>query len=180
MKKKISTFRKLLIMLVAILLFFGGYNLTWYLLKYHPYQQLCTNMQLNDDSERKRYYANDKNYLYTVKMPSYLGFEGGFLSITPNEGQNLVVEEDGQITMSTEAYVSMFIWPQIFRETKYAVMISEGTSFSQLYIDKNLNYIPFDNESIIEIKKNEQMINEHYEQIKEMLEGAQVMWGEKI
>lgn len=68
-----SPFKKLMILLMVILLIFGGWNLSWYLLKLRPYQKLAENLELTNiggDDEMQRYFLEKDGYSFTRKYPT--------------------------------------------------------------------------------------------------------------
>lgn len=68
-----------------------------------------------------RYYKNDEQYTYFVKYPDYLSTTG-----------NLAVSVRGD-----EAGVQAFlIWPTLFGEQKYGLIIDDETGSYQIYTDK--------------------------------------------
>lgn len=180
MKKQMSTSKKLLLMLIIILVIFGSYNLAWYLLKYRPYTKYISSFHSNNDSERERYYTTDDYYSYVVKMPPYLGFESGFLGVSSNEEGSININESGEIAKNSSPSLVLYIWPQIIGDTEYGIMIINGLEMQQLHIDRNINYIPYKNETDNEIKKHEEMINDNYKQIYDMINGAKKIWGDNI
>lgn len=85
-KQKNIGFKRLTVMLIVILFIFAAYNLVWYFLKYQLYHRLCADFQKSDEGLRgQRYSYSDTEYTYSIKMPAYLSFEGGFISISSNE-----------------------------------------------------------------------------------------------
>ena len=168
-------------MLAVILMFFGCYNLVWFVTKYHPYHEFCNDMQSIKVEEISKYYIKDDKYTYIVKMPAYLGFGGGFLNVSYSESPKIVLNEDGKKELLVDnANITLFAWPNFTKETEYGVMIVEGQTMTQLYINENLDYVPFDYETIAEISEHEQIIMNHYQQISELMNAMKKMWGEKL
>lgn len=177
MKKKVSTFQKLSIMLIVILLFFGSLNFAWYVLKYRPYQQFVSKMTLGDDPELPRYYASDEKYTYIVKMPGYLSYGSGFMHVEPLGADEIYVDENGELLSDSDTSVGMFIWPGVFGETRYGATIWEGEESWQLYINEKLEYIPYEHELPTEIEANQKLISKYQTEIEEVMAAAQAMWG---
>lgn len=173
-KSKNISFKKLIIMLIIILLIFAVYNLTWYFLKYQPYHKLCANLEKSDEGLRgQRYSYSDADYTYLIKMPSYLSFQGGFINVASNNKISQHTENGAQIQYPS---CSLFIWPQIMKETKYGVSVFEDDEIYMLAIDKELNYVPNDSELSAEIESKETIINNHYKEISEIMNAVNNMW----
>ncbi|MBR1592831.1 MAG: zf-HC2 domain-containing protein [Ruminococcus sp.] len=165
--------------LCVFLVIFGIWNVSWYFLKYRPYDKLCSNMQPSGIGKGTQFRTEDAQFSYMVKMPEYLSFEGGFISISPVNKQkhDIYIDENGNPEYDITPYVVMFIWPQINGETVYGADIICGSVGYQMYIDKSLNLIPFENQSDEEIEKYEKMISEQYDKIKALMNAADNMWG---
>ena len=81
-------------------------------------------MQQNEFSNiiTPRYYKNDEQYTYFVKYPDYLSITGNLAVSVRNE----------------EAGVQAFlIWPTLFGEQQYGLMIADETGSYQIYTDKD-------------------------------------------
>lgn len=181
MKKKLSTFKKLIILFAGILIILAGYNLVWFIIKYSPYHNFCASMPSNKNEENNSYSYKDDNFTYTVKMPAYLGFGGGFLNVAPNEPAKIILNEDTDATsVENKVSINLFAWPKFRKETQYGVMIIEGQMMTQLYINENLEYIPFDYETSSEISEHEQKLIEHHQQISKLMNAMQTMWGDDL
>ena len=193
-KKKFSPFKKLMILLIVILLIFGIWNLSWYVLKFRPYQKLAEKLDLinvggGDDDELQRYFLEKDGYSFTVAMPSYLGFEGGFCRIsTYNNYENYVdlEEESNEETKEDSKEVtgySFYYYPRIFEDDQYALFVEmgEGESFEffPIYVTENLEYLnmPELEKSEAEIEEDKKMLKENHEALEKLMEQKIEMWG---
>ena len=175
-KQKNIGFKRLTVMLIVILLMFAAYNLVWYFLKYQPYHRLCADFQKSDEGLRgERYSYSDTDYTYSIKMPAYLSFEGGFISVSSNKKISQYAENGAEVQQSS---CTIFIWPQIMKETKYGAAIFEQDNSYMLYIDKGINYVANDGELPSETKSNEEIISNHYNEISEIMNAVDKMWGD--
>ena len=184
-KLKRSKITKIMSVVLCILLVvFAGWNVSWYFLKYRPYKKLCDCMQSSDIGKGTQYYAEDSQFSYVVKMPAYLSFSGGFVSVSSVERHRVYIDENASpvydVTPDENSYVYLFIWIQINEETVYGADIIYGSTGYQMYIDKSLNLIPFENQSAEEIEKYEKMIAENYDKIEALMNAARNMWGDNI
>lgn len=181
MKKKLSTFKKLVILFVSILIILAGYNLVWFIIKYSPYHNYCASMPSNKNEGNNSYSYKDDNFTYTVKMPAYLGFGGGFLNVASNEPAKIILNEDTDNTsVEKNVSINLFAWPKFRKETQYGVMIIEGQMMTQLYINEHLDYISFDYETSTEIAEHEQILTRYNQQISKLMDAMQIMWGNDL
>ena len=142
---------------------------------------LFTEKGLNKDNGYKVYgQGNDAEYVYCFSWNVYL-FSEDFLSnrtveeiltdyAPPQDGDCLY--DKGESLWDTDRIVSAL--------ALYGIMIINGLEMQQLHIDRNINYIPYKNETDNEIKKHEEMINDNYKQIYDMINGAKKIWGDNI
>ena len=100
----------------------------WFIWSRVFFSKYCNGMQQNEFSNiiTPRYYKNDEQYTYFVKYPDYLSIAG-----------NLAVS-----VRNDEAGVQAFlIWPVLFGEKKFGLMIADETGSYQIYTDKDGNPI---------------------------------------
>ena len=73
-------------------------------------------------------------------MPGYLSFEGGFLYVAPQLTENAAafyVDESGTMVEKNIPHCDLFIWPQMFSETKICVTLYEETSSVSCMVDRS-------------------------------------------
>ena len=185
-KKKFSPFKKLMILLIVILLIFGIWNLSWYVLKFRPYQKLADKLKLinvggGDDDELQRYFLEKDGYSFTVAMPSYLGFEGGFCCVSNyNNYENYVdLEEETERDPDEITGYDLYYYPKIFEEDRYAFFIITHDGFTPIYISKDLEYVckPEWNMTETEIEEQKNLLKEHHDELEKLMEQKIEMWG---
>lgn len=183
MKNKVI-WKRMILMLAAILLIFGGINAFWYVFKYMPYHKMSEKLEWNEDEELSRYAVEDEKYSYRMKMPPYLSYESGFLYVTPAEADaesGFVIDENGDAIEKNVPHVDMFIWPQMFSDTEFCVTIYEETESYMIPITKTGEYLP--NEaytSAAEQEQYKQLVQKFQSDIQDVLQAAQTMWGEYL
>ena len=177
--KSRSILKRIIVIFVLIAVVFGGINLFWYSFKYLPYRKMADHMNLDDDSEMPRYVVVDDNYIYRVKMPGYLSFDSGFLYIGPNDDEAAVLISDnsGNLTEKNIPHVDIFIWPQMFSETKYGLTIYEETCSMQVMINSLGEYLPDETVSEDEKTKALELIEKHKDEIQDILHAADELCG---
>ena len=179
--KKMSPFKKLLILLIVILLIFAGINLSWYFFKFRPYKQLAENfnaVNIGDNEELQRYSLEKDGYYFNIKMPAYLGFEGGYCRVSTSNGYEYAVDiENDDVDESKVIGLTLYYYPRIFQEDQYAIFIETSSDFTPLDISKDLKYIPAEGESKAETEDHENMIRENFEEIEKLMNEAISVWG---
>ena len=177
-----SILKRIIVVFALIAVAFGGVNLFWYGFKYLPYRKMTEHMPLSNDSELPRYVFTDDYYMYRVKMPRYLSFDSGFLYIGPNddEAAAFISDDDGNLTEKNIPHVDMFIWPQMFSETKYGLTIYEETYSVQCMINSRGEYLP--DETVPEEERTavRELFEKHGNEIRDILRAADGSWGETI
>ena len=143
MKNKVI-WKRMILMLVVILVIFGGINVFWYVFKYMPYKKMSQKLEWNGDEEIPRYTYKDEKYSYRLKMPPYLSYKSGFLYVTPieaDEESGFSIDENGDTIEKNVPHVDMFIWPQMFSDTEFCVTIYEETESYMISITKTGEYL---------------------------------------
>lgn len=180
-KKAMSAFKKLTIFLLIILTIFGAINLSWYLLKYRPYKKLAQNFKKSEmflEIDSRHYEMNKDKYYFTIKMPSYLGFEGGFCRVyTENEFTETIGDEEVKKENTEITGYTLYYWPSILGDDEYGIEFEMGEDFVQLNITKELEYIPEENESQHELREHKKLIDDNKEDIKAIMDEANSVWG---
>ena len=186
-KKKFSPFKKLMILLIVILLIFGIWNLSWYVLKFRPYQKLADKLKLinvggGDDDELQRYFLEKDGYSFTIKMPAYLGFEGGFCCVSNyNKYENYVdLEDETERDPDEIVGYDLYYYPRIFEEDEYGFFIGKyDGSFTAIHVSKDLEFVnvPEEEYTKADIEELEKLLQENYEILEKLMEQKVAMWG---
>lgn len=181
MKNK-SVLKRIIVIIVLIAVLFGGLNLFWYGFKYLPYKKMTDHMTLDDNPEIPRYVFIDDDYIYRVKMPGYLSFDSGFLYIGPNDDEAAVYisDGDGNLTEKNKPHVDIFIWPQVFSETRYGLTIYEETYSMQFMTNSLGEYLPDETVSEEELANAQELFEKHKVEILDTLHAAGELWGSKV
>ena len=177
-------------------------NGIWLPVKYIPYKKLCKAFEQNPDSGKgQQYILESDGFIFHVKMPGYLGFEGGFLSVESAAGQTdrsafapIIRGSDArtgsdtqQETVSNPDPSILFIWPQPSGETKFGIMIMQQqtqnfSSFSQFYISKDLEYLDTENtlpnETQEQTQQNHALYEAHLDEVRGLMDAAKKQWPE--
>ncbi len=177
-----TTIKRITAILILLIIVFGGINLFCYGFKYLPYKRMTGQMALNNDPEKPRYESADNDYIYRVKLPGYLSFDSGFLYIGPNdeEAAAFVADEDGNLMEKNKPHVDMFIWPQMFSETRYGLTIYEETYSRQFLINGLGDFLPDESYSEEEKENAEELFEKHEDEIRDIMRAAKEMWGSQM
>lgn len=181
-KTKKVIVKLLIVIIVLVVLLFGSINFIWYQFKYLPYKNIADKMQFNNNSEMPRYTFTDDEYLYRLKMPSYLSFESGFLYIGPidEDAASFVADGEGNLTEKNIPHVDMFVWLRVFSETQYGITIYKEDCSFQYMINKDVDLIPDESMSMEEKEIALSLIYEHKSEIQDMLQSARKLFGNNI
>ena len=178
-------------------------NCIWIPVKYIPYKKLCRDFGGNPDGGKgTQYVLHSDGYIFHVKMPGYLGFEGGFLSVEPVSQQTdhsafepivrgsdmrTADPEEAEQTVIEAEPGTLFIWPQISGETEFGVMIvqqqtANRASFSQFYISKDLEYLDEKNtlpdDTPERKQQNHALYEAHLDEVRGLMDAAKKQWPE--
>ena len=140
-------------------------------------------MQYNDEPEMPRYSYSTEDYVFRLKMPGYLSFEGGFLYVTPQLPENATafyVDENGTMLEKNIPHCDLFIWPQMFSETEFCVTLYEETSSVSCMVDRSGTYLPDEYISEAEREEMAELCKNRKEEILKLIEEALSLWGTNI
>lgn len=117
-----AIFKRLILLLLAIVIIFAAINAVWYFGYQQRYNHLseCLDAKYIDDIEEKdmlRYFKDVDDYTITLKMPAYLG-SGGFISVARTEGYVSQLDDNGNVIAGSEMYITLYIWPKYFSDYK--------------------------------------------------------------
>lgn len=173
--KKLKKSRYSKLISTVLCLFLVGLTIltgAWYYTSYRPYSRLADKMTPNRVNGKLKfeYMGFQDNYVFYVAMPSFLNIGGGYAAV------NLSKDE-----YSDQSYnpPSMFVWVSN-KETKYGINIFEKNTGYQLYVDKDVNYIPSDTLTDEMNEKCRKLLEQHREEVEGLMKAAQDKWGEYL
>ncbi len=166
--------KKIVLIIVCVLVAaFLIFNIAWFFLKYMPYEQFKKGMTKVEHGKGTTYTLTEDDITYWVKMPGYLGWESGFIGVTSSEPFKVQVDEaTSEVVGSSGMSIELFIWPQVFGETRYGVDFMDYDFSMQTYADENGNYIPDEIYTEEENAENEQLFEEYREEIDRLYQAA--------
>ncbi len=182
MNKKPLT-KRFAFLILSFLATFILLNLFWYQFKYRPYKEKTVAMQLNEDSERPRYTCLRNGYAYTVKMPSYLSFQSGYLYVVAEshlDSAGFIADDEGNLMEKNVPHVDLFIWPQLFSGAQYRVTVFEETESTWITVDSDGEYIPDETLDEVQQAKAWELYENHKPEIIDILKAAVQLWGNDI
>ncbi|MBQ1827281.1 MAG: hypothetical protein II126_04845 [Erysipelotrichaceae bacterium] len=170
-------------LILSVVMIFALVNLFWYQFKYKPYKEKTVTMQLNEDSERPRYTCIRNGYAYTVKMPSYLSFQSGYLYVVAEshlDSASFLADDEGNLTEKNVPHVDLFIWPQLFSGAFYRITVFEETESMWIIVNSDGEYIPDETLDEVQQAKAGELYENHKPEIIDILEAAVQLWGNDI
>ena len=171
--KKLKKSRYSKLISTVLCLFLVGLSImtgVWYYTSYHPYSRLADKMSPNrvNGSLKYEYDCFQDGYFLYVAMPGFLNISGGYAAV------NKSMEEYSDPTYNPP---SMFVWVSN-KETKYGVCIAERYTIYQMYVDKDVNFIPSDYSTDEMNEKCRELLEQHREEVEGLMKAAQDRWGE--
>ena len=185
-KKKLSPFKKLMILLIVILLIFGIWNLSWYVLTLRPYQKMAEKLNLinvggGDNDEFQRYFLEKDGYSFTISLPAYLWYDGGWCRVsTYNNYENYVdLEEETKEDPNEITGYSLYYYPKVFKEDEYGFFVETRDGFTAIVLTEDLEYVckPEWNMTETEIEEQKNLLKEHHDELEKLMEQKIEMWG---
>lgn len=147
--KKQSKAKKIVIIVLALVMAFGVYNLVWFSWRYIKYNHYVTdNMETFLDNKSYVYTDND-GYNYNVKFPEYLSYTGNLC----------VADSDGKC--------ALLIWPNIFGGNKYGVQIDKDDEVYSIMLNENLT---------AQDKKYDEIVDEYSKEISNLFQRYEKQW----
>ena len=118
----------------------------------------------------------EDGYRYGVSTPAYLGWEGGYISVSLDQSYKIHLDEYGNEDGASGLSLGLYIWMKPFGENEYGVDILSPDIDKQIYITKDLEYVPYDPNDTKYNQQAEQILAEYKDQIQELMNRAQTMW----
>jgi hypothetical protein len=190
-KLKKSRFTKVMAVLMSVFLaIFLGFNGAWYFLKYRPMKKLCEGMQLieRDSTVVKQvgiYGSTDDKYFYVVRLPDYLSFSTGYVTIAPLE--SVAVNGDGGFVYKDTHSPVITIPHELSGRRTYQIICesdAEENGHKITYhfeVDEVFELINFfDNYNTEDARNMKDIITVHKDELNEEIKAAQKKWGEYL
>ena len=172
-KLKKSRYSKLIstvlcVFLVGLTILTGA----WYYTTYLPYKRLAKNLSSDRSFGHlfSDYSGMQERYWLHIAMPNYLNFHGGYAAV------NL---RSDFVSDPTYNPPGMLVWISN-KETKYGIHIFEKNTIYQMYVDKDVNYIPDDTLTDEMNEKCRELLEQHREEAEGLMKAAQDKWGEYL
>lgn len=174
--------KKLIVCTVIIFGVFLIINVLWFSTTWRKYHGYLNAMEGYEENEGKgsQYIKTIGDYRLLVKQPVYLDFSGGgFLNISSSEPYSVTMEEGGTMTANRDMDIVLYFWPQFWGGYKMGVLFDDipNDEFIQIYVDKDLKYLPENNMDTAYEEEMNELISTYYDQIKEMFDVAVDIWG---
>ncbi len=176
--KNLNAWKKLTILAVLIIVIALAVCLRWILFYYLPYAGYSDGFELVTTAFETKQYEKDIGKINCeVHSPAFLS-SGGFIAVRSGTF-SVTVASEGKFIYPDEPDLSLFIWPSVFKNPKYGLMIDfdkrEISEQSIITFTKNKDgsYIiehSFDNQDTIDV------FNEYEGTIEEMLKCAEETW----
>ena len=181
MKKHISKkAKKFLIVALIVVFIFAVLNAAWIIIMFMPYNNYAVNMIRDTDSSSSRaYIAEDESgYMYRLRKPVYLSFDGGFMSVEKGKMKLYVDKTTGDLIPENNEKLVLFIWPIKYgRGYKYGLNYTNfnAEEYLNFIIDENMNLVTDDTDSAA-TKHLEEIIEKNYNQLYSMMNAAVEFW----
>lgn len=169
-QKDNKKYKIILIVIGIIVGIFAIINLVWFVGVKSRYIELTKSFD-NSKNELGNYVKETDGYRYIVKDTGYLS-NSGFLSVSIAK-DIIEIDDDGNEIASDFIKVTLFIWPEWFSGYTYGIDIDYGDYFYQINVEKDGNYIPYENENQEKLKS---MLDDNRDEINKLFNLADKMW----
>ena len=170
-QKDNKKYKIILIVIGIIVGIFAIINLVWFVGVKSRYIELTKSFD-NSKNELGNYVKETEGYRYIVKDTGYLS-NSGFLSVSIAKDIVIEIDDDGNEIASDFIKVTLFIWPEWFSGYTYGIDIDYGDYFYQINVEKDGNYIPYENENQEKLKS---MLDDNRDEINKLFNLADKMW----
>ncbi len=154
------------IVLLDVLVIFGGIHFTWKLGYNSQYEKIAEKLDVvyldeSREEDMKRYEKTFGDYSVSLKMPAYLGY-GGFVTVGSETGYVGKLDENGNVTGGSGLDISLYVWPKLFGGYTLGVDFLDDYNniWEQVYVNRDLSlsdtedmddeYIDYINELILD------------------------------
>lgn len=189
MKKLIDGHKVLFIVLAIIIGIILIINMLWFVAVKKDYLHWANIVGETENSLGDLVNATQEgDYTFGVKQPSYLHWNG-FLSVGKQSTSTVTIDKDGK-EHGNGTDITMYIWPKLFGEIKYGFMIidhdkkttdygytkEDRTINEQIYVDENMNFIPYDQNNIEYNQYIENLLEDNKAECLKMMNMAKEKW----
>ncbi|HZK21108.1 MAG TPA: hypothetical protein VFC76_02405 [Oscillospiraceae bacterium] len=179
-KEKMSASKKLTILTVVILVIFAGINLVWLFTTYFPYYGYRDKLEtVIDPAGEPQTEKTIGEYRYLASRTAYLSYSN-FLAVGSKDGYWSQQDANGNTIMDNGGVdISLYVWPNVWFGNQYGIFFYDELPhvFVQMYVDKELNFLPYDPFDTAFNEEAEGLLSENYTQVKMMMDGAHELWG---
>lgn len=96
-------------------------------------------VERHNDDGMISYESVYEDYYVFVKPAVALSYNSGFLRISLNKGQSIIVDENGNETYEDKVNISLYIWPEVWSKYQMGIFIMDKQDMYQVYVDKNFS-----------------------------------------
>lgn len=169
--KNMTAAKKLTILAIVILSIFASINIFWAASAGFPSYGYKERLGVGAEEDRTSYNVKKDGLVYAVHKSAYMGGRA-YLHVYNRYTVDLAAHTDNGIA------IDLYIWPDIFGNYKYGVMLTDEIDDinEMIFIDENLNHLPYDPDDTETNVKMEELLDNYRDQIRQRIDGAQSMW----
>ena len=194
MKNIIKKHKIITAITVISLIAFTAVNIIWYFSIKKDFDRYAETVGLHDISGigDMLYIVQEGDFEYLVGPPGYLDWSGR-LVVSDMSTATFSVDKDGN-EHGTGTHIDLYIWISAFGETEYGLMFYDPDKKAsdygytgdgrirdeineQVYIDKDLNFIPYDDGNVNFNQYIEKLLAENKDKCAELMRLAREKWG---
>lgn len=180
-KKRIAL--RLGIVLLGVLVIFGGIHFTWKLGYMSQYEKIAEKLDVvyldeTEEEDMKRYGKTFGEYSVLLKMPAYLGY-GGFITVGSETGYIGELDESGNITGGSGLDISLYIWPKLFGGYTLGLDFLDDYNniWEQVYVNRDLSLSDTEDMDDDYIDYINKLIQDNYSEIENLFNVAEKELG---
>ena len=180
-KKRIAL--RLGIVLLGVLVIFGGIHFTWKLGYMSQYEKIAEKLDVvyldeTEEEDMKRYGKTFGEYSVLLKMPAYLGY-GGFITVGSETGYIGELDESGNITGGSGLDISLYIWPKLFGGYTLGLDFLDDYNniWEQVYVNRDLSLSDTEDMDDDYIDYINKLIQDNYSEIENLFNIAEKELG---
>lgn len=169
--ERATIFKRLAMLLGAVLLVFALINAVWFLGYMQRYNRLAAHLDVTyiDDPEEghKRKYSREVGeYTIILDKPSYLS-DGGFVAISRTRGYVTTLDENNNIVGGDDILISLYLWPRFISGNRIGLDFFDDliSLWTQTEVTSDLEPVNSENVDDEYIDRMKQLISENYDEI---------------
>ncbi|MBR6102207.1 MAG: hypothetical protein IKP95_07255 [Ruminococcus sp.] len=192
MKNIIKKHKIITAIMIISLIAFTAVNIVWYFSIKKDFDRYAETVGLQEtNSGDMLYRVQEGDFAYLVAPPGYLDWSGR-LVVDDMSTATFTIDKDGN-EHGSGTNISLYIWIHAFGETKYGFMFydpdKKASSYGysgggrikdeineQVCVDKELNYIPYDENNNEFNQYIEKLLAENRDKCGEMMRLAKEKW----